>query len=51
MDGRMEVREEGNYNYTYRLRRHHQNDSYVKIGSDETHLYVSLIVRDKVTRL
>ena len=29
---------------------HHQNDSCVKMGSDESHFYVSLIVRDKVTR-
>ena len=29
---------------------HHQNDSCVKVGSDESHFNVSLIVRDKVTR-
>ena len=29
---------------------HHQNDSGFKMGSDEIHLNVSLIVRDKVTR-
>jgi len=29
---------------------HHQNDSRVKMGSDESHFNVSLIVRDKVTR-
>ena len=29
---------------------HHQNDSCVKVGSDENHFNVSLIVRDKVTR-
>ena len=29
---------------------HHQNDSCIKIGSDESHFKVSLIVRDKVTR-
>ena len=29
---------------------HHQNDSYIKMGSDENHFNVSLIVRDKVTR-
>ena len=29
---------------------HHQNDSYIKVGSDESHFNVSLIVRDKVTR-
>ena len=30
---------------------HHQNDTFIKIGSDENHFNVSLIVRDKVTRL
>ena len=29
---------------------HHQNDSCIKMGSDESHLNVSLIVRYKVTR-
>ena len=29
---------------------HDQNDSFIKIGSDESHFNVSLIVRDKVTR-
>ena len=29
---------------------HHQNDSCIKISSDESHFNVSLIVRDKVTR-
>ena len=29
---------------------HHQNDSYIKMGSDKIHFSVSLIVRDKVTR-
>ena len=29
---------------------HHQNDSCVKVGSDESHFNVSLTVRDKVTR-
>ena len=29
---------------------HHQNDSCIKMGSDESHLNVSLIVRDKVAR-
>ena len=33
--------------YTYC---HHQNDFCIKIGSDENHFNVSLIVRDKVTR-
>ena len=30
---------------------HHQDDSCIKMGSDERHFNVSLIVRDKVTRL
>ena len=30
---------------------HHQNDSCIKMGSDESHFNVSLIVRDKVIRL
>ena len=29
---------------------HHQNDFCIKVGSDESHFDVSLIVRDKVTR-
>ena len=29
---------------------HHQNDSCIKMGSDESRLNVSLIVRDKVKR-
>ena len=29
---------------------HHQNDFYIKMGSDERHFNVLLIVRDKVTR-
>ena len=29
---------------------HHQNDSCIKMDSDESHFNVSLIVRDKVTR-
>ena len=28
---------------------HHQNDTCIKMGSDESHFNVSLIVRDKVT--
>ena len=32
------------------LHYHHQNDSCIKMGSDESHFNVSLIVRDKVTR-
>ena len=41
-------RGEGDY-YTYRYC-HHQNDSCIKMGSDESHFNVSLIVNDKVTR-
>ena len=29
---------------------HHQNDSFIKMGSGKSHFNVSLIVRDKVTR-
>ena len=29
---------------------HHQNDSYIEMGSDESHFNVSLIVRVEVTR-
>ena len=29
---------------------HHQNHSCIRMGSDESHINVSLIVRDKVTR-
>ena len=29
---------------------HHQNDSCIKMGSNESHFNVSLIVRDEVTR-
>ena len=29
---------------------HHQNDFCIKMGSDESHFSVSLIMRDKVTR-
>ena len=36
--------------YTYFIHFHHQNDSCIKMGSDESHFNVSLIVRDKVTR-
>ena len=39
----MEVGEGGWYIY-------HQNDSCIKLGSDESHFNVSLIVRDKATR-
>ena len=30
---------------------HHRNDICINVGSDESHFNVSLIVRDKVTRL
>ena len=42
----MEVGEEEDLS----LHCHHQNDSCNKMGSDESHFNVSLIVRDKVTR-
>ena len=29
---------------------HHQNDSCIKDGSDDSNFYTSLIVKDKVTR-
>ena len=29
---------------------HYQNDSCIKMGSDESHFNISLIVRDKVTK-
>ena len=29
---------------------HHQSDFCIRVGSDESHFNVSLIVRDKVTR-
>ena len=29
---------------------HHQNCFCIKVGSDESHFHVSLIVRDKITR-
>ena len=40
----------GKYIRIASLHRHHQNDSCIKMGSDESHFNVSLIVRDKVTR-
>ena len=47
----MEVGEEGEYIYMYlSLHCHHQNDTCIKMGSDESRFNVSLIVRDKVTR-
>ena len=44
----MEVGGEGDYIHLS-LHCHHQNDSCIKVGSDESHFNVSLIVRDKVT--
>ena len=32
------------------LHRHHQNDSCIKVGSDDSRFNVSLILRDRVTR-
>ena len=47
----MEVGEEVEYIYIYlSLHCHHQNDFCIKMGSNESHFNVSLIVRDKVTR-
>ena len=43
----MEVGVEGDLYLS--LHCHHQNDSCIKMGYDESHFNVSLIVRDKVT--
>ena len=40
---------QGDYIYLW-LHCYHQNDYCIKVGSDERHFNVSLIVRDKVTR-
>ena len=45
----MEVGEDGDYIYLS-LHCHHQNDSCIKMGSDESHFNFLLIVRDKVVR-
>ena len=46
-DGGMEV---GEREIIYiSLHCHHQNDFCIKVGSDESHFNVSLIMRDKVT--
>ena len=37
--------------YLLRLQCHDQNDSCVNLGSNDSHFNVSLIARDKVTRL
>ena len=42
----MKVEEEGDLYLS--LHCHHQNDSCIKVGSDESHFTVSLILRDKV---
>ena len=48
----MEVGEEGRRETTYlSLHCHHQKDSSIKMGSNKSPLNVSLIVKDKVTRL
>ena len=50
-DGEKGVRRWGKREIIYlSLHCHHQNDSCIKMGSDESHFNVSLIVRDKVTR-
>jgi len=46
--GRKGVREEGDYIYLS-LHCLHQNDSCIKMGSNESHFNVLFIVRDKVT--
>ena len=48
--GGTEVGEERDYIVYLSLHCHRQNDSCVKIGSDESHFTVSLVVMDKVTR-
>ena len=48
MGGGVEVEGEGDY--IPMLHCHHQNDSCIKTGSDESNFNVSLIVMDKVTR-
>ena len=45
----MEVGEKGDY-IPIAIHCHHQNDSCIKMGSDESHFNVSLTVRDKLTR-
>ena len=42
--------EEGDYNFIYlSIHCHHQNDSCIKIDSDESHFNVSVTVKDKIT--
>ena len=51
MDGEKGVWRWGQRQIIYlSLHCHLQNDSCIKVGSDESHFNVSLIVRDKVTR-
>ena len=45
----MGVGEEGGSQIIYTYIVHHQNDTCIKMGSDESHFNVSLIVRNKVT--
>ena len=46
------MREAGKEKIIYvSLNCNHQNDVCMKMGSDESHFNVSLIVRDKITRL
>ena len=49
-EGVVEVGEEGDLSLLTYLYSHHQNDSCIKMGSDESHFNVSLTVRNKVTR-
>jgi len=49
-DVSQEVGEEGEYTYLT-PHCHHQNDSCIKTGSDESHFNVSFIVRGKVMRI
>ena len=47
----MDVGEEGDYNDTYNYTyRYTVTTSCIKMGSDDSHFNLSLIVRDKVTR-
>ena len=48
--GELKAGEEGDYIYLS-VHCHHQNNSCIKMGSDESHFKVSPVVRDKVTRL
>ena len=48
--GGKRVRRWGEREIIYLSLHYHQNDSCIKMGSEESHFNVSLIVRDKVTR-